>query len=62
MRRMIVIAALLLTLCGCNDDAVYYRSCSEARAACVTPLQQGQPGYRAALDQDHDGTACEVES
>jgi len=36
-----------------------YRSCAAARAAGVTPLRRGQPGYSAALDRDGDGVACE---
>lgn len=38
---------------------VYYRTCSEARAAGVTPLLRGQPGYRPEMDRDGDGRACE---
>ena len=38
---------------------VYYRNCTAARAAGAAPIYQGQPGYRAALDRDHDGIACE---
>lgn len=38
---------------------VYYQNCAAARAAGVAPIHQGQPGYRAALDRDHDGVACE---
>lgn len=36
-----------------------YSSCSEARAAGVTPIYRGQPGYSAKLDRDGDGVACE---
>ena len=36
-----------------------YRSCAAARAAGVTPLRRGQPGYSPALDRDGDGVACE---
>lgn len=38
---------------------VYYRNCTQARAAGVTPLLRGDPGYRAGLDRDNDGRACE---
>jgi Excalibur calcium-binding domain/Protein of unknown function (DUF2510) len=38
---------------------VYYRTCAEARAAGVTPLRRGDPGYAAHLDKDNDGIACE---
>jgi len=37
----------------------YYANCSEARAAGAAPLTAGEPGYRPALDRDHDGVACE---
>lgn len=39
---------------------VYYANCTAVRNAGVAPLKQGQPGYRAALDRDHDGQACET--
>lgn len=38
---------------------VYYANCSAARAAGAAPLYRGEPGYRAALDRDNDGIACE---
>jgi len=37
----------------------FYRNCSAARAAGVTPLDRGEPGYRSKLDADNDGIACE---
>lgn len=37
----------------------YYANCAAARAASAAPLRAGQPGYRAALDRDKDGVACE---
>jgi endonuclease YncB( thermonuclease family) len=39
--------------------AVYYRNCSEARAAGAAPLRRGEPGYRPQMDGDNDGVACE---
>lgn len=39
--------------------AAYFPNCAAARAAGATPLRLGQPGYRAALDGDGDGVACE---
>lgn len=42
-----------------NTNA-YYANCSEARAAGVAPIYEGQPGYRSGLDRDHDGIACEL--
>ncbi|WP_232322487.1 thermonuclease family protein [Brevibacillus parabrevis] len=38
---------------------VYYANCSEAKAAGAAPLYRGEPGYRAKLDRDKDGFACE---
>ncbi|HEX5595488.1 MAG TPA: excalibur calcium-binding domain-containing protein [Micromonosporaceae bacterium] len=38
---------------------VHYRNCDEARAAGVTPLRRGDPGYGRHLDRDGDGVACE---
>lgn len=38
---------------------VSYDNCSEARAAGVTPLHRGDPGYASHLDRDDDGIACE---
>lgn len=42
-----------------DGGAVYYKNCAEARAAGAAPLHSGEPGYRAGLDSDHDGIACE---
>jgi len=39
--------------------AVYYANCTAAKAAGAAPLYAGQAGYRAALDRDSDGIACE---
>ncbi|MDW5327851.1 excalibur calcium-binding domain-containing protein [Plantactinospora sp. KLBMP9567] len=38
---------------------VYYRNCSAVHDAGKAPLRKGQPGYRAGLDRDGDGRACE---
>lgn len=40
-------------------ESVYYATCAAARAAGAAPLRIGTPGYRAALDRDRDGVACE---
>jgi hypothetical protein len=39
--------------------SVYYRNCTEVRAAGKAPLYRGDPGYRSGLDRDGDGVACE---
>lgn len=41
-----------------NGD-VFYKNCTEARNAGVTPLFKGDPGYAKHLDRDGDGVACE---
>lgn len=42
-----------------GGGSAYYKNCTEARKAGVTPIYRGQPGYRSALDRDNDGIACE---
>ncbi|MFH9661158.1 excalibur calcium-binding domain-containing protein [Streptomyces sp. NPDC017248] len=42
-----------------TSAGVYYANCTEARAAGVTPLHTGDPGYDGHLDRDGDGVACE---
>lgn len=41
------------------EEDVYYRNCTEAREAGVTPILRGEPGYRKGLDRDGDGRACD---
>jgi hypothetical protein len=41
------------------SGGAYYGSCADARAAGAAPLRRGDPGYRAGLDRDDDGVACE---
>jgi hypothetical protein len=42
-----------------RSTSVYYSGCNEVRAAGLAPLYRGQPGYRAEMDGDDDGIACE---
>lgn len=45
---------------GAGDDFdVYFRNCSEARAAGAAPVRYGDPGYASHLDRDKDGVGCE---
>lgn len=37
----------------------FYVNCAQARAAGVTPIREGEPGYQSWLDADGDGIACE---
>lgn len=42
-----------------SSQTAYYPNCRAACAAGVAPLHRGDPGYRAGLDRDDDGIACE---
>ena len=42
-----------------GSKGVYFRNCSEARAAGAAPVRRGSPGYAAHLDRDNDGVGCE---
>jgi hypothetical protein len=42
-----------------GSASVYYPNCDAARAAGAAPLRVGDAGYRARLDRDGDGRACE---
>ncbi|WP_435068489.1 excalibur calcium-binding domain-containing protein [Amycolatopsis thermoflava] len=42
-----------------DTSSVYYANCDAARAAGAAPIYVGEPGYRAALDRNKDGVACE---
>ncbi|WP_420098084.1 GmrSD restriction endonuclease domain-containing protein [Corynebacterium sp.] len=44
---------------GESAGEVYYANCAAARAAGAAPILRGQPGYRAQMDGDNDGVACE---
>ena len=44
---------------GQQEQKVYYKNCSAARAAGAAPIHYGEPGYRPKLDRDSDGVACE---
>ncbi|MFB8277709.1 excalibur calcium-binding domain-containing protein [Nocardia colli] len=39
--------------------SAYYANCNAARAAGAAPIHRGEPGYRAGLDRDNDGIACD---
>lgn len=42
-----------------DAGAPYFHTCDAARAAGAAPLRRGHSGYRAGLDRDGDGVACE---
>ncbi|WP_045234436.1 excalibur calcium-binding domain-containing protein [Deinococcus pimensis] len=47
------------TVPASSESSGFYRNCTEARAAGAVNIRTGEPGYRAALDRDGDGVACE---
>lgn len=52
----------VLSQCGASlevNEDVSIQSCTEAREKGYAPLHRGDPGYRAELDGDGDGVACE---
>lgn len=42
-----------------QTQTVYFKNCTEARAAGAAPVYQGQPGYAKHLDRDGDGVGCD---
>lgn len=45
---------------GDTDLRMYFANCDAARSAGAAPLYRGEPGYRAELDRDGDGKACDI--
>lgn len=41
------------------EGSVTYSGCNEVRALGKDPIHAGEPGYRATMDGDGDGIACE---
>jgi hypothetical protein len=41
------------------ENSVTYSGCNEVRALGKDPIHMGEPGYRATMDGDGDGVACE---
>ena len=44
------------------EENIHFSSCMEAWANGYSDLHEGDPGYSAKLDRDHDGVACELEN
>ena len=44
------------------EENIHFSSCKEAWANGYSDLHEGDPGYSAKLDRDHDGVACELKS
>ncbi|MGV0792778.1 excalibur calcium-binding domain-containing protein [Mycolicibacterium sp. XJ1819] len=63
MFRLFIVSAFVCAAAGVGAATagadVYYKNCTAAREAGVTPIMQGQDGYGEHLDRDGDGIACE---
>lgn len=46
------------TPAGDDGGYVYYKNCTEVRAAGKAPIRRGDPGYGRHLDRDGDGQGC----
>ena len=44
------------------EENVHFSSCKEAWANGYSDIHEGEPGYSAKLDRDHDGVACELKN
>ena len=44
------------------EENIHFSSCTEAWANGYSDLHEGDPGYSAKLDRDHDGVACELKN
>lgn len=42
-----------------TSQNVYYKNCTQVRAAGADPIRRGEPGYAKHLDRDGDGIGCE---
>lgn len=44
------------------EENIHFSSCKEAWANGYADIHEGDPGYSAKLDRDHDGVACELKN
>ena len=44
------------------EENIHFSSCKEAWANGYSDIHEGDPGYSAKLDRDHDGVACELKN
>ena len=44
------------------EENIHFSSCKEAWAHGYSDMREGEPGYSAKLDRDHDGVACELKN
>ena len=56
---LVVVSQLRPATLPNQAQPMYFRNCAEAHAAGYYSISRGNPGYRAMLDADADGLACE---
>ena len=44
------------------EENIHFSSCKEAWANGYADIHEGESGYSAKLDRDHDGVACELKN
>lgn len=60
MAAMVVVGGIgLAPIAVASNTGPPYANCDEARADGASDILRGDPGYRAKLDRDDDGIACE---
>jgi putative pneumococcal surface protein len=59
MKKIFMILTLAFVSVNTFSEMLYFKNCKEARAKGYKNIKKGEPGYRAKLDRDKDGVACE---
>ena len=59
MKKIFVILTLAFVSVNAFSETLYFKNCKEVRAKGYKNIKKGEPGYRAKLDRDKDGVACE---
>ena len=53
---------ILFSQVAVAEENIHFSSCKEAWAHGYSDMREGEPGYSAKLDRDHDGVACELKN
>ena len=59
MKKIFMILTLAFVSVNTFSETLYFKNCKEARAKWYKNIKKGEPWYRAKLDRDKDGVACE---
>ena len=59
MKKIFMILTLAFISVNVFSESLHFKNCKEARAKGYKNIKKGEPGYRAKLDRDKDGVACE---